>query len=715
MLDFSRKVTAGTTLARVDDHSFSANADDVFADPRNPRVRRLMEYILFSRRFIWTYYIAIACILAVFTIVYWVKGIGMLHRRRRRYRAWSMGLMDGDLLENKTSASSSSSSTLRSPGTPTGKADFEERAPLLDRNQTPSSLLHDSPLQRLTARFNAFLMYQPRPIPSITSSSNSLPTNGTSLVIILFLALNFFYLLYKTPLSTSYVFVIADRAGLCFVANLPILYILAAKTNQPIKLLTGRSYEGLNIFHRRLGEWMIFLAVLHTVGMFLVWYSALRPVGLTLARFLASRIILLGIFAFTAYILIFITSTGSFRQLYYETFLGLHVVLQIAALVLLFFHHHNSRPFVLASLAIWALDRFLIRYLCSATRTHARIAIAPDNATVVLSCDITIDRSTHGKVKARIGNGWSAGQHVFVTIPFRLKHALQTHPFSIASPAPPPDLRPGELWQLDLIIRAKKGFSKELLAFAKAHSQAEVVLDGPYGSDETVEAVGDADRVCFIAGGSGIAVTYPLAWSRMVADRASAKVSSSTEATESGDPEPRLAREHVCPSSAGYRHIWVHSLSSHRSWIQSFPMLAHMNLPRGLTSSQAEQGRSVTTMESNSGSDAESDISDSCTKSDPKPVIDSSLTTQPLEVGSLFDMPLIPPTRESANATRPDVGLELREWATGARCERPPRRDQRVCVVCSGPHSMVRDVRNAASRLVKEGWNINVHVEKFGW
>ncbi|KAK2073433.1 hypothetical protein P8C59_007718 [Phyllachora maydis] len=42
----------------------------------------------------------------------------------------------------------------------------------------------------------------------------------------------------------------ADRAALVFVANLPLLYLLSAK-NQPVKFLTGRSYETLNLFHRR--------------------------------------------------------------------------------------------------------------------------------------------------------------------------------------------------------------------------------------------------------------------------------------------------------------------------------------------------------------------------------------------------------------------------------------------------------------------------------
>src|SRR6202012_5956993 len=102
-------------------------------------------------------------------------------------------------------------------------------------------------------------------------------------------------------LALNWIFILVDRAGLLFVVNLPVLYILAAKNNQPIKYLTGWSYEGLNIFHRRLGEWMTCFAVIHMCGMFVVWYTILRPLGFTLLRYLTERVVFLGICAVISY------------------------------------------------------------------------------------------------------------------------------------------------------------------------------------------------------------------------------------------------------------------------------------------------------------------------------------------------------------------------------------------------------------------------------
>jgi len=45
----------------------------------------------------------------------------------------------------------------------------------------------------------------------------------------------------------------------------------------------------------------------------------------------------------------------------------------------------------------------------------------------------------------------------------------------------------------------------------------------------------------------------------------------------------------------------------------------------------------------------------------------------------------------------------------------PPCDTRSVCVIVSGPDPLVRDVRNVIAQLVKEGWNLEAWVEKFGW
>lgn len=664
-------------------HAHSSNAvhalEGGFGDNKSPTTRRLIEQILFTRRFVPTYLAVLGIVLLLFSVANWW---GKLSRRRG----------EGDPLKERegqdhdgSPAGSSSSSTLQ--GTPSPKTAGSPKLEALETTRLlsppehpPAQSATSSALTRLRCQLASIIAYQPSTIPALTSSSNLLPQNGTTLVILLFLALNLFYLLFHTPLSLPMLFVLADRAGLLFVVNIPMLYLLAAKSNQPLKALTGWSYEGLNIFHRRLGEWMIALGVVHSLGMFGVWYTLLRPLHFGLLRFLSTKLVLLGIFALSSYIAIWVTSTGYFRKLWYETFLGLHIFLQVAALVLLFFHHSGARVYVLASLGIWALDRIVGRMLLSCRKFVATLQIADDGETVLLFCDISI-RSNIAGSSLNISNGWKASQHVFVTVPsISWQHRLQTHPFTIASPAPPSGFQ--GTWPLQLTIRAQGGFSKHLLEYAKLHQHTIIILDGPYGSIDALEALHTADRQCLIAGGSGIAVTYPLAWSLLVRDDADALVSSRTIYQNGRKFVPRLRIECVpsALSDGQVMHFWINQHARHSKWLTMLPR-------KGALKSTPVY----------CGSEATSDI---------------AWPENTVDVASL--KPTTHSTRDSPDG-RPDVGFELRRWVGDHYGAEKRSSKERICVVVSGPDGLVRDVRNAAAGLVRGGWNVEVFVEKFGW
>ena len=694
MLRFSLRASAESEPA---DFASTTTGGPEF-DPKNPALGPLIKQILFSRRFILTYYVAVIGLVVLLAILRLGKKTTRWRRNRSRLQEAELERKQGRVQtsvqhdDGSSSSLASSSSTLQGTQSPpihgSVKPAIDERTALL--GHPDATTVH----QRFISRLKAMLMYQPIPKPAITSSMNILPDNGTSLFVALFLVLNVFYLFYHTPLSIPMLFAFADRAGLCFVANLPVLYLLSAKNNQPIKWLTGWSYEGLNVFHRRLGEWMIILALLHTIGMFGVWYTLLRPAHFTLFRFLSSRVILLGLFTFLAYVVIWATSTGLVRQMYYEYFLGLHVLIQIAALVLLFIHHSGSRPYVLAALTIWVIDRILLRMIVSPIRLKAEIRVAADRETVLLFCDIPTRHSSHSWLRfhRHILQGWQPGQHVFVTVPaLGMEHKLQAHPFTIASPAPTSDHT--DTWPLQLIIRAKDGFSRDILNFAKSQASAEnsvdVVLDGPYGSNDTLEALRTADRVCLLAGGSGIAVTYPYAWTLLVRDEPDALVRESIDSNAralAGDTLPAIKPDHQFFKSRyeEFHHLWVRSSWLHRLWLAFHPSYGSMINRRDEDEHKATE----------------------------------SLTTERASVGSLFSWtPHNIPTQESG-ARRPDMGWALREWVESNLYDPQDKaagKERSICVVVSGPDGMVRDVRSAGADLVAEGWNIEVHVEKFGW
>ena len=133
--------------------------------------------------------------------------------------------------------------------------------------------------------------------------------------------------------------------------------------------------------------------------------------------------------------------------------------------------------------------------------------------------------------------GWLPSQHVFITIPgISRAHRMQAHPMTIASAAPNPG---GHAW-FDLIIRAKGGFSRELLEYARVYDHAQVRLDGPYGSLHALEMLQASDVAMIVAGGSGIAVAYPMLWDLLHTDEGN--------------------QQNVCL-------IWIVQDASHVSWI----------------------------------------------------------------------------------------------------------------------------------------------------
>ncbi|KAF2086671.1 ferric reductase transmembrane component [Saccharata proteae CBS 121410] len=483
-----------------------------FNPGRDPRLAEIVRIIRFSRKFILTYNAILLFILLAFAVVEWSGYI-----RRARNRRTAANRDQSGRVDVRSGASSSSSSTLEGTATPpdalkTGKAvnGEGERQPLIPKDHPAKQ---SGPLSRTIARTKAFLAYQPRPIPVI---NKVLPSNGQSLVILAFLGLNIFYLCFGLPFTIMTLFCFADRAGMLFAANLPILYLFAAK-NQPITWLTGHSYESLNIFHRRLGEIVCALALVHFIGMIGVWYTLLVPFGFTFVRFMTSHVTLLGLGAFVCYELLYVTSLGTLRQRGYELFLFLHVFLQAGALVFLYLHHPHARLYVGIALAIFLVDRVVYRLNIKMTTTRVDLKVLDDKETVMLSGDWSVPESAgflKRLLRRTVGQGWSPTDHVFLTVPaISHKHVVQAHPFTIASAAPnKPDGESSSHAWFNLLIRAQSGFSRDLVEYAHTHSTASVRLDGPYGSAHPFHLLQTSDLAIIVAGGSGIAVAFPLVW-----------------------------------------------------------------------------------------------------------------------------------------------------------------------------------------------------------
>ncbi|KAI9844041.1 MAG: hypothetical protein M1837_005976 [Sclerophora amabilis] len=499
------------------------------------RFRRLIEGILFSRKFIITYNLVLVGVLVVVAVGHWGKRITK-RTRRRRIR-----------IDSKIDPATDQAGNINTSAI-TGW-DADEGSPLLRRDHAQGSPQKGS----TSALMHSWLTYQPKPIPFF---NKVLPSNGASLAVLALTGLNVFYVVYNVPFEIPMLFIFADRVGLVFVANLPLLYLFSAK-NQPLKWLTGYSYESLNIVHRRLGEILCTLAAVHALGMVGVWYTILRSDKFTFSTFMFSKIILLGLGALVAYEVLYFTSLGSFRQKWYELFLGLHILLQVSALILVWFHHTGSRPYIGIALGIFLVDRLMFRLAIKSTTRQGKLEIMEDGETVKLSSIVSLNvrKGILGNTQWGVGSGWNPTDHVFVSVPaISWNNILQAHPFTIASQAPSSVAAEAKL---DLVIRAHDGFSKKLLEHAEKGKPVHVRFDGPYGSHSALEMLHDSDVAVLVAGGSGVAVTWPMVWS-LVREFGRLSDSETLEACP-------LRRRRIL-------FVWVVHQASHLSW------LGHQNL-----------------------------------------------------------------------------------------------------------------------------------------
>ncbi|KAK5656415.1 hypothetical protein OQA88_4796 [Cercophora sp. LCS_1] len=620
--------------------------DDDFLDGLDPEkreyLRQLIVALFEARTIVASYNLVIVAFILLFTFLNWRRAA----KDRRKWGRIRASQAADEIRPEPTS--SSSSSTLQGSTTPPNAVKLDasdvERLPLV------ASKPSRRPGPAVFRAVSSWLARQPPPIPVI---NRTLPSNATSLFVTTWMGLNVFFHFYRLPMRWDFFFIFADRAGLVFVVNLPILYLLGAK-NQPLRRLTGYSYEALNIFHRRVGELMCFEALVHFISM-VVWQFLLMEDWMkgstTPKEYWTHPIIVFGICAFSSYEMLYFTSLGSFRQRWYELFLASHVFLQAGALAFLWFHYPTSQPWVLLALIIFAVDRLVWRFGLKRSKITADLSVLEDGETFLVSADWDILTPAEEKSsrwwpsflqRHSILHGWEPTDHVFLTVPaLGRSFDLQAHPFTIASAAPGVVTSANDesvhAW-FSLLIRAYDGFTAELLRYAQTNGRVPVVMDGPYGSSHALEMLRASERAILVAGGSGIAVTFPLVWALL---HESKPREADTDAVAGAKRAPRQ-RVHL---------LWVTHSRSHRSWV-------------------------------------------------PEQQLDEL-------VARGLDLVIPEPTVE---AGRPNVAMYVKGWIEDAAAN-----GEEVSVVVSGPDGLNRSVRNACADEIGAGLDVRMAVEKFGW
>ncbi|CAK9685113.1 unnamed protein product [Candida parapsilosis] len=289
---------------------------------------------------------------------------------------------------------------------------------------------------------------------------------------------------------------LAVRAGMMSTALVPFIYVLAGKSNA-ITLLTGISYEKLNVFHQYVGVASFILGVIHTIPFI---YQELQEAGASSLHhtFVTDLYYISGIPTLILMGLLCTLSKAWVRKYFYELFLHLHWMMGIAFFGCLIWHIQfalGAQNYMWGALAFWAsqlIYRILVKTCFKPTSMFLRSRTAHLTKLDDDTYEIHIDN-----VK---GYKWTPGQHCFLR--FKGWRILDSHPFSISTTT-----YSGE--GMKFIVVPKKGLTrahfKELDHQIELNKQ--VYIDGPYGG--TFRDVTKFDKIVLVASGSGVTATIP--------------------------------------------------------------------------------------------------------------------------------------------------------------------------------------------------------------
>jgi len=347
-----------------------------------------------------------------------------------------------------------------------------------------------------------------------------IPSRFHTILITLFFASNVGYCLalnYSKPNGYSIIAELRGRTGVLAVINMIALVLLAGRNNPLISLLQV-SFDTYNLLHRWIGRIVVIESVVHTLCWAYVKYEAVGWSGL-FNQLAVDPFAYWGLLGTIAMIVILILSLSPVRHAFYETFLDVHIILAIAAMVGIWLHCQVANlpqlPYVKAIVILWGLDRFarLFRliwdnYSLSKGKTQAFIIALPGEA-----CRVTMRLPNKLNIKP--------GSHAYLR--FMKLNPWESHPFSIAwvehkqTISRLPTLENSALVKVQdkdmathvsFVIQAQTGMTRRLYDKALACKEQGLTawLEGPYGGHHSLDSYG---HVVLFAGASGITHQIP--------------------------------------------------------------------------------------------------------------------------------------------------------------------------------------------------------------
>lgn len=315
---------------------------------------------------------------------------------------------------------------------------------------------------------------------------------------------------------------LTKRLGIIGISQLPLQYLLALKSLNPIAFVLRSSHEEINRFHRALGRVVYLLLSLHAA----LYLNFFVQNGLLWSKLTSSRAVQTGLIGVLSFNLLGATALKAVRTYSYRLFFITHLVVALVIPPLIWFHAHSARIFVVESLVVFLID--IVSRKIDTVTSEATFEAVPGSSLVKVTTSVPFHKIQCFRK--------APGSHIYLQIPGisrisqdptskdYLVHEFLFNPFTVASI----DEENGEI---SLIARHLSGPTtstlKQLAAEASTDGSRHVSLaiEGPYGAVSYFPelASGEYDRVLLVSGGVGATFTVPL-YRALLADSPAAKV-----------------------------------------------------------------------------------------------------------------------------------------------------------------------------------------------
>ena len=399
---------------------------------------------------------------------------------------------------------------------------------------------------------------------SSAMNMGTIPSRFHTILLSAYVLSNFAYcaaLSYTRLDKYSVVAELRGRSGVLAVVNMIALVILAGRNN-PLITLLQISFDTYNLLHRWMGRIIVLESLIHTSAWIYVKHAATgwSGVGATITSTPFSS---WGTVGTSAMVLILVLSFSPVRHAFYETFLSLHIMLALTAMITVYIHLHLGKlpqePYIKAVMLLWVADRVarMARLLyCNWSRkgwTNASVTALPGGATKVtmhLPKHLTVKPGTHAYLRFATLNAWESHPFSIAWVDYRsTNQTLPSNEKDIESDAESAAMRPIDLSKsttdVSFIIHSQTGLTKRLFDKANSCSPGALTLraafEGPYAGHHSLSSYG---HTVLFAGSSGI--THQISYIRQLVQ---------------GFNDKTIATRKVCL-------VWIVRDSEHLEWVR---------------------------------------------------------------------------------------------------------------------------------------------------